>query len=264
MTAIPSNSPAPGETPATAIRVHCPHCGHQLDVVPIAMPPAASQPHTATQAASAGHSPLIGLLHQIVAAQRSAGQEADSSAPRAAKMAMIAQQRWLLLGIVLLMAALVVALIVWAQAGAVPLRSVSSAPTAAPTSSRSAIVEQEAAICDTLTRYNAAETEAAALLSIAPIEPYLVLNGPFATRRAAEIAERRRRNAPHRSILIRWGIGTIAIHGDTATAITQETWSNQETGEVAPAQATVRVTYTLRWDEAAGRWLIVDTSQMPL
>jgi len=26
----------------------------------------------------------------------------------------------------------------------------------------------------------------------------------------------------------------------------------------------VRVTYTLRWDAAAGRWLIVDTSQMLL
>ncbi|MBP1468424.1 hypothetical protein EYB53_022115 [Candidatus Chloroploca sp. M-50] len=88
--------------------------------------------------------------------------------------------------------------------------------------------------------------------------------GLFAARRAAELAERQHRNAPHRSILVRWGIGAITVNGDTATAVTQETWSNQEAGAVAPEQATVRVTYTLRWDAVAGRWLIVDTSQMGL
>lgn len=60
---------------------------------------------------------------------------------------------------------------------------------------------------------------------------------------------------------MRWGIGAIAINGDTATAITQETWSNQEAGAVAPEQATVRVTYTLRWDAAAERWLIVTSER---
>jgi hypothetical protein len=63
---------------------------------------------------------------------------------------------------------------------------------------------------------------------------------------------------------VRWGISVITVSGNTATAVTQETWSNQEAGAVAAEQATVRVTYTLRWDTAARRWLIVDTSQMPL
>jgi hypothetical protein len=63
---------------------------------------------------------------------------------------------------------------------------------------------------------------------------------------------------------VRWGIGAITVNGDTATAVTQETWSNQEAGAVAPEQAAVRVTSTLRWDVAAGRWLIVDTNQTSL
>jgi hypothetical protein len=78
-------------------------------------------------------------------------------------------------------------------------------------------------------------------LLIDPIRPYLAPEGPFAARRAAELAERQRRNAPHRSILVRWGIGAITMDGDTATAVTQETWSNQEASAVAPEQATVRV-----------------------
>lgn len=72
----------------------------------------------------------------------------------------------------------------------------------------------------------------------AAIAPYLAPEGPFAARRAAELAERQRRNAPHRSILVRWGGGAITVNGDTATAVTQETWSNQEAGAVAPEQAT--------------------------
>jgi len=52
--------------------------------------------------------------------------------------------------------------------------------------------------------------------------------------------------------------------GDSATAVTQETWSNQEAGATAPEQATVRVTYTLLLDAAAGRWLIVESGQMLL
>jgi hypothetical protein len=42
--------------------------------------------------------------------------------------------------------------------------------------------------------------------------------------------------APPRSILVRWGIGAITVNGDTATAVTQETWSNQEAGAVAPGR----------------------------
>src|SRR4051794_6612113 len=52
------------------------------------------------------------------------------------------------------------------------------------------------------------------------------------------------------------------VSGDTATAVTQKTWSNQEASAVAPEQGTVRVTYTLRWDAAGRRWLIVESEQM--
>jgi hypothetical protein len=169
----------------------------------------------------------------------------------------------MLLGVVLLLAAVVVALIVWGRPGATNASPVSVPATTAAVN-RADIAAQEAAIRETLMGYNAAETEAAALLRIDPLTPYLAPEGPFAARRAAELAERQRRNAPHRSILVRWGIGAITVNGDTATAVTQETWSNQEAGTVAPEQATVRVTYTLRWDAAAGKWLIVETSQMPL
>jgi hypothetical protein len=170
----------------------------------------------------------------------------------------------MLLGVVLLMAAVVVALIVWGRPGATNASPVGSVPATTAAVNRADIAAQEAAIRETLMSYNAAETEAAALLRIDPLTPYLAPEGPFAARRAAELAERQRRNAPHRSILVRWGIGAITVNGDTATAVTQETWSNQEAGAIAPEQATVRVTYTLRWDAVAGRWLIVETSQMLL
>jgi len=58
-------------------------------------------------------------------------------------------------------------------------------------------------------------------------------------------------------------LGQIAVTGTTATAVTQETWSNQEADAVAAEQATVRVTYTLRWDAAAGRWLIEEDARRP-
>lgn len=121
-----------------------------------------------------------------------------------------------------------------------------------------------AAILDTLIQYNQAETEAAARLSITPLQPLLALDGPLAQRRSAQLAERERRNAPHRTMLVRWAVGDITITEKTATVVTQETWSNQEANAVAPEQATVRVTYTLRWDDTMRRWLIVDSSQVAL
>ena len=69
-----------------------------------------------------------------------------------------------------------------------------------------------------LRRYSAVEIEAVASLRIDPLTPYLAPDNPFATRRAAELAERQRQRAPHRSILVRWGIGVITVSGDTATA----------------------------------------------
>jgi hypothetical protein len=170
----------------------------------------------------------------------------------------------MLLGVVLLMAAVVVALIVWGQPGFTNAPPVSSVPATTAAVNSADLAAQEAAIRETLMGYNAAETEAAALLRLDPLTSYLAPEGPFAVRRAAELVERQRRNAPHRSILVRWGIGAITVDGDTATAVTQETWSNQEAGAVAPEQATVRVTYQLRWDAEAERWLIVETRQMLL
>lgn len=40
----------------------------------------------------------------------------------------------------------------------------------------------EAAIIDTLTRYNRAESEAAALLTLEPLRPFIEPNGAFAQR----------------------------------------------------------------------------------
>jgi hypothetical protein len=114
---------------------------------------------------------------------------------------------------------------------------VSGQPQARPTTEARAGTSSEAAIIDTLTRYHTAETEAAALLRIEPIQSYLDPGGSFAKRRATELAGRQRQNTPHRSILLRWGIGDIIVNDATATVVTQETWSNQEAGAVAPELA---------------------------
>ena len=207
-----------------------------------------------------------GLLHRHVPFSGS-GKQALGGPPSSEDLSAstsIVGRRWMLLGVVLLMITVVVALVLWGSPEAATPAPAASAPVVSPTAQGADQATQEAAIHDTLTRYNAAETEAAALLLIDPIRPYLAPEGAFATRRASELAERQRRNTPHRSILVRWGIGAITVNGESATAITQETWSNQEAGAVAPEQATVRVTYTLRWDAAAGRWLIVETSQIVL
>jgi len=263
-----SSSPgthAPTDGHATAVRVTCPHCGHPIDVVPINAVPPSSAPasRTTPPAVRAGRTVLAGLIHRLVPVREPAGSAIGTSPPPDQAIS-AGSRRWMLLGVVLLMAAVVVALIVWGQPGAPNASPVGSAPATTAAVNSADTAAQEAAIRETLMGYNAAETEAAALLRIDPLTPYLAPEGPFAVRRAAELAERQRRNAPHRSILVRWGIGAITVNGDTATAVTQETWSNQEAGAVAPEQATVRVTYTLRWDVAAGRWLIVETSQMPL
>jgi hypothetical protein len=166
----------------------------------------------------------------------------------------------------LLLATLVAILIVvvlwwvWMPGGATSAVVPAPTPSVAPSTQAGST----AAIIETLTGYNRAETEAAALLTIEPLRPYMDANGPFAQRRSAQLAERQRRNAPHRTILVRWAIGQISVAGTTVTVVTQETWSNQEAGAVAPEQATVRVTYTLRWEAAAGRWLIVESEQMPI
>lgn len=268
MPADATDTPIHTDMRATAIRVNCPHCGHPLDVVPIntASPPPSHRPPTASPPVWAGRTILGGLVGRLVPLSEPVGQAlgAPPSPIDPDGSTSISGRRWMLLGVVLLMAAVVVTLILWGRPEATAPAPRSNTPAMTPAANGADIATQEAAIRDTLTRYNAAETEVAALLLIDPIRPYLAPEGPFAARRAAELAERQRRNAPHRSILVRWGIGAITVNGDTATAVTQETWSNQEAGAVAPEQATVRVTYTLRWEAKVGRWLIVETSQMPL
>jgi hypothetical protein len=206
---------------------------------------------------------LVGLIHRLVPISDPAGSAIGTSPPPD-QASSAGSPRWMLLGVVVLMAAVVVALIVWGRPGDTNASPVGSTPATIAAVNSADIAAQEAAIRETLMSYNAAETEAAALLRLDPLTPYLAPEGPFAAHWASELAERQRRNAPHRSILVRWGIGAITVNGDTATAVTQETWSNQEAGAVAPEQATVRVTSTLRWDAAAERWLIVETSQMVL
>ena len=263
-----SSSPgthAPTDGHATAVRVTCPHCGHPIDVVPInaVQPLSAPASPIAPPAVRAARTVLAGLIHRLVPVSNPVGSAIGTS-PLPDEAISAGSRRWMLLGVVLLMAAVVVALIVWGRPGATNASPVGSAPAATAAVNSADIAASSAAIRETLMGYNAAETEAAALLRIDPLTPYLAPEGPFAARRASELAERQRRNAPHRSILVRWGIGAITVSGDTATAVTQETWSNQEAGAVAPEQATVRVTYTLRWEAKVGRWLIVETSQMPL
>lgn len=265
MPADATDTPIHPDMRATAIRVNCPQCGHPIDVVPINAVPPSSAPASpiAPPAVRAARAVLAGLIHRLVPFREPAGAEIGTSPPPDQSIS-AGSRRWMLLGVVLLMATVVVALIVWGRPGATNASPVGSVPATTAAVNRADIATQETAIRETLMGYNAAETEAAALLRIDPLTPYLAPEGPFAARRAAELAERQRRNASHRSILVRWGIGAITVNGDTATAVTQETWSNQEAGAVAPEQATVRVTYTLRWDAAAGRWLIVETSQMLL
>lgn len=122
---------------------------------------------------------------------------------------------------------------------------------------------EEQAIIAVLIGYNAAETEAGATLDAAPLMPYLDPDGPLAARRIASLAERRGRNAPHVTMLQRWGIGAITVNGDTATVTTHETWRNQEQGESSPRIATVRVVYTLRRSATHG-WQITDATQQVL
>jgi hypothetical protein len=117
------------------------------------------------------------------------------------------------------------------------------------------------AIIATLTGYHAAETEAAARLSIAPLVPYIDPTSSFAAARAEQLAARRARQAPHQSTLVQWTIGAIKVESATATVVTQETWQNREAGAVAAQYATVQMTYTLRRDSATGSWRIVASIQ---
>ncbi|WP_129678217.1 hypothetical protein [Candidatus Chloroploca sp. Khr17] len=259
------------DTPRFApIRLTCPHCGQPLDVVPVLAPP--PPPNARLEAPARSSAGLIGRAALSAMQQRlfpfsaAAGPHHQHAGGAANDRDPVTPRPWRTTILVILGIVIIAALLIWfGQPSGGVSETTRPAPAAQPTLATTNVGSpraDEAALLDTLAGYHRAETEAAALLTIEPLLPYLDPTGPFAQRRLAQLAERQRRNAPHRSILVRWGIGAITVDGDTATVVTQETWSNQEAGAVAPEQATVRVTYTLRWEARVGRWLIVESEQM--
>lgn len=247
------------------VRVSCPHCGQPIDVVPVvttAVPAAPAPSQTLlSPVLQAARGALTALGHQVAPtwmrspSPNPSEQETGQSTPRS---------RGLTLLLVVMLVLVGGALIWWGRPQpALAPPPVQVTPTAG-SAQRASVSAAEQALVETLSGYNRAETEAAALLTIEPLLPFIDPTSPFAVRRAQHLAERRQQNAPHRTILVRWAIGTITVSGTTATVVTQETWSNQEAGAVGTEQATVRVTYTLRQDQATGRWLIVESSQMAL
>ncbi len=263
---------APISSPRVApIRVTCPHCGNPLDVVPMLVTPSSTHTHPSEEAESPAarisRAALNAIQHRLFpfSAAVEDPHEQDGSATESSTSR--SSRSWRMVLLVVLGTALIGVLLIWlGQPAGVPARTslpsvIPAATSAPPSASTRNLSADEAAILDTLTRYNSAESEAAALLTTEPLRSFMDPNGAFAQRRIAQLAERQRRNAPHRTILVRWAVGQIRVEGMTATVVTQETWSNQEAGAVAPEQAPVRVTYTLRWDGTAGRWLIMESEQ---
>lgn len=256
-----SNNHQHSESPVAALRVDCPHCGEALHIV-TALPP---QPPAAPDQP---HSPLVtgfGRMLGILIRTKSSDEEQNGTriSLQLRTLAQLTRRRWQLMVIFVAGAAILCLVLFWSNTP-LKLREAATPPVQAAPSSAPISDTTRAAIIDTLTQYNRAETEAAALLSFTPLQPLLAPGSAVAERRAAQLAQRQQENAPHRTLLVRWAVGEITILGDTATVTTQETWSNQEADAVAPDQATVRVTYTLRWDEAAARWLIVESVQTAL
>lgn len=249
------------ENTTAALRVDCQHCGQALHIVtalPSQPPAAPDQPH----------SPLVAGFHQVLnifTTDTTVKHGPDAAfSSQLQTLAQMARRRWQVLIIFVVGAAILCFALFWPDAP-LQLREAATPPAQAAAPSSAPLNDTtRAAIIDTLTQYNRAETEAAALLSFAPLQPLLAPGSAVAERRAAQLAQRQQENAPHRTLLVRWAVGEITILGDTATVTTQETWSNQEADAVAPDQATVRVTYTLWWDEAAARWLIVESVQTAL
>jgi hypothetical protein len=126
---------------------------------------------------------------------------------------------------------------------------------------RGGVVEAaEEEIIAMLRAYNAAETEAAETLDFSIIAPFLDPDGPFYAERQTEMQERISATRPHTTVMQEWALGSITIRDNEATVVTQEVWSNQERGAVAPVVARVRVTYDLRFDAARETWMIVSSS----
>jgi hypothetical protein len=244
------------------VRVDCPHCGGQIHIVTVIN--SETEPAVPQEKRSPSHEgELLNLLQRVAAFRRGSGGPSGTAVPifgpqtRRRILAM-------LLAAVLVVAG--VALVVWGRApqaaSVAPQEVANSTPVSSAPSGESAATR--AALLDTIRGYNQAETEAAALLTIEPLLPFIDPTSPFAEQRAEQLALRRQQGKPHQTMLLRWGIGEITLQGTTATVVTQETWSNQEAGAIAAEEATVRVVYSLRRDAASGRWVIVESSQMPM
>jgi hypothetical protein len=138
----------------------------------------------------------------------------------------------------------------------------SALPAAATPALSQRLTADQAAVLGVVARYNAADQQVAATLSLDPIRQVLDPAGPLFQCRSHDLAARGANSATHLTRLLRWAVGTIAIDvsGTTATIVTQETWQNQER-EAAPQTATVRVSYTLRRINPQAPWLIYDATR---
>lgn len=258
---------SPVEGTVSPVRIVCPSCGEVMHVVPVE--PTAARSATGAVNDQAAEQPFVVTLGRLVydlARGRRAPRSDGTGVPRNEGGSLVdRRQLWPTVGLIVLIIVVSVATM-WLGRPA-PERSVQiavPAPTVAASGPGGVTEATRGALIETLSGYNRAETEAAALLTIEPLLPFIDPTSPFAEARAGQLAQRRQQNAPHRTMLVRWAIGEIRVYGTTATVVTQETWSNQEVGVVAAEQATVRVTYTLRQDGPTGRWLIVETSQQSL
>lgn len=260
--AVPS-----GEVAGSPVRVTCPACGQAIHVIPVV--PTATVPTPGVKASQSSQSSALFLLGKLAYDQLRGWRNAPSlSVESEQEVASEPQARrpiWAVIGLIALMLLLGGVAIWWSWAAHLPASSAEArTPVVDVGRTHSENEAVRAAIIATLSGYNRAETEAAALLNIEPLLPFIDPTSSFASQRAAHLAERRQQNAPHRTMLVRWAIGNIRVEGKTALVVTQETWSNQEAGAVAAELATVRVTYTLRQDASTGKWLIVQSSQQPL
>jgi hypothetical protein len=157
--------------------------------------------------------------------------------------------------------ALVLGLLAWQAFASPPSRTVVPAPAAPAIPSRPT---EHDAVLAVIAQFNAAESVAAATLDPAPLAPYLAPDGPFAARRAATLARRAARQAPHTTQLLSWIVGAITVDDNQAIVATREVWTNREAGAVVPTEVAVRVTYTLRRNATTGRWQILDTQHLPI
>lgn len=258
------DTPSSVEKTDSPVRVACPSCGQVMHVVPVV--PAAMRSEAGEVGNQAAERPFVitlgRMVYNLVRGRRAAPSD-GTGVPRNGSGPLVdSRQRWATIGLITLIL-VVGAAFIWLGRPArdTSVQTAVPAPTVAGSGPGGVAEATRAALIETLSGYNRAETEAAALLTIEPLLPFIDPTSPFAEARAGQLAQRRQQNAPHRTMLVRWAIGEIRVNGTTASVVTQETWSNQEVGVVAAEQATVRVSYVLRQDGPTGRWLIVESRQ---